>query len=72
MPDVTAGQHFRDAKPMLFGHPADWVVDEIFIETDGKEHAHVYSASVPHERNIVSTAILRDKRRFTPVQAQGR
>jgi hypothetical protein len=57
---------------MLFGHPPDWVGDEIFIGTDGKEYAHVHSASVPHERKTLSTAILRNKRRFTAVQAQGR
>jgi hypothetical protein len=53
----------------LFGHPPpDWVVDEVFIGTDRKEYAQVHSASNPHDRKTLATAILRDKRRF--VQGQ--
>ncbi len=70
MSDVTAGQHFRDAAPTAFGRPAGaWVVDEVFIGTDGKRYAHVHADLKPHERKTLSTAILRDKRRFVQVQA---
>ena len=68
MSDVTAGQRFRDAKPRLFGQPSsDWVVDEVFLGTDGKQYAHVHSDSHQHERKTLSTGILRDKRRFIEV-----
>jgi hypothetical protein len=71
MSSVTAGQHFRDPNPTLFGHPQrDWVVDEVFVGTDGKQYAHVHAESKPHERKTLSTAVLRDKRRFVPVRAK--
>jgi hypothetical protein len=70
MSDVTAGQRFRDPSPTAFGKAQpDWVVDEVFVGTDGKQYAQVHSASKPHERKTLSTAVLRDKRRFRPVQA---
>ena len=60
MTDITAGQHFRDATPTAFGHPAGaWIVtDQVFIGTDGKKYAHVHAESKPHERKTLSTAIL--------------
>ena len=68
MDEVIAGQRFRDAAPTVFGHPPpDWVVDQVFIGTDGKQYAHVHADSKPHERKTLSTAILRDKRRFIQV-----
>ena len=70
MSDVTAGQRFRDAKPMLIGNPPDWVVDEVFIGSDGKEYARVRSASNPQDRKTLSTATLRNKRRFTQIQVK--
>ena len=68
IPDVNAGQRFHEAQDTLFGHPPpDWVVDDAFIGTDGKEYARVHAASDPHERKTLSTAALRDKRRFVSV-----
>lgn len=65
MYEVIAGQRFRDAQPTVFGHPPpDWIVTDVFVGTDGKEYAHVYSARNTHDRKTLSTAILRDKRRF--------
>jgi len=70
MSEVTPGQRFRDVTPTLFGHsPLDWVVDDVFIGTDGKQYAHVHAGTKPHERKTLSTAILQDKRRFIQMQA---
>lgn len=71
MSDIAAGQRFREAQDTLFGHPPpDWVVDDVFIGTDGKQYAHVHADSNPHERKTLSTAILRDKRRFIQIQVR--
>ena len=71
MSEVKVGERFRDANPTIFGHaPPDWIVGAISIGTDGMEYAHVYSASNPHERKTLSTAILRDKRRFHQVHVK--
>jgi hypothetical protein len=71
MSDITEGQRFRDATPTLFGQsPPEWIVGQVFVGTDGKQYAQVYSASNPRDRKTLSTATLRDKRRFTQVQAR--
>jgi hypothetical protein len=70
MDEIVAGRRFRDAAPTIFGHPApDWVVGELFTGADGMRYARVYSFSNPHDRKTLSTAILRDKRRFVQVHA---
>jgi len=69
MSDVTVGQRFRDTAPTLFGHlPLYWVIDEVFMGTDGKQYAFIHADSKPHERKTLSTAVLRDKRRFIQKQ----
>lgn len=71
MDEVIAGRRFRDATPTAFGQPRpDWIVGEVFIGTDGVRYARVYCASNSHDRKTLSTAILRDKRRFVEVQAR--
>lgn len=68
MVEVAAGQHFTDAQLTVFGHRAPvWVVIDVFIGTDGKKYAHICSVSNTQDRKTLSTAILRDKRRFTQV-----
>ena len=69
MPDIQSGQRFRDTQRTAFGGAApDWVVDQVFIGTDGKGYAQVYLASDPKERKTLSTAVLLDKRRFVEVR----
>jgi hypothetical protein len=69
MSETTPGQRFRDAQPTLFGQaPPDWIVDTVFIGTDGKEYAQIHSSLDPHDRKTLSTAILGDKRRFTQIR----
>lgn len=71
MSEMKAGQRFRDTSPTVFGRsPPDWIVGKVFVGTDGVEYAHVYSAFNPHDRKTLSTAILRDRRRFTEVQVR--
>ena len=68
MNQIKPGKHFRDAKRTLFGHlPPDWVVDRVFVGTDGKEYAEVYLSTNTNEKKTLSTAILLDKRRFIEV-----
>jgi hypothetical protein len=65
MVEVLAGQHFTDAQPTVFGRRAPvWMVINVFIGTDGKQYAHIGSLSNPQDRKTLSTAILRDRRRF--------
>ena len=72
MSDVTAGQRFRDPNPTVFGRPqSNWVVDEVFVGTDGKQYARVHAEAKPHERKTLSTAVLRDRRRFTAITPVG-
>lgn len=69
MDEIVAGQHFRDARPTMFGHPPpDWIVGEVFTGTDGVRYARVYGALNPHDCKTLSTTILRDKRRFVQVE----
>jgi hypothetical protein len=69
MPEITPGQHFRDAQPTLFGRSLpDWVVSNVFVGTDGVQYAYMNSASNPYDRKTLSTEILRDKRRFAHIQ----
>jgi hypothetical protein len=71
MSEITPGQRFRDVQPTLFGQASpDWIVNNVFTGTDGKEYARIHSASNPHDRKTLSTAILRDKRRFTQIQVR--
>ena len=71
MSEITPGHCFRDANSTMFGHPPpEWIVSDIFIGTDGVQYARVYSASNPHNRKTLSTAILRDKSRFIQVQVR--
>ena len=69
MPDIQPGQRFRDTQRTAFGGPApDWVVDQVLVGTDGKQYAQVYLATDPKERKTLSTAVLRDTRRFVEVR----
>ena len=69
MPDIRSGQRFRDTQRTAFGGAApDWVVDQVFAGTDGKQYAQVYLASDHKERKTLSTAVLLDKRRFVEVR----
>lgn len=68
MMGIRVGQHFRDAQPTAFGGAApDWVVGYVFVGTDGKEYAGIYSAINPNDKKTLVTAILLDRSRFTEV-----
>jgi hypothetical protein len=68
MDAVKPDQRFRDTQPTRFGTATlDLVVVRVFVGTDGKEYAEVHSAANPKDRRTLSTAILRDKRRFVEV-----
>ncbi|HWE73540.1 MAG TPA: hypothetical protein VG328_10310 [Stellaceae bacterium] len=72
MTSVKPGQHFTDVHPTAFGHAAQSLtVLRVFVGTDGYEYAELSSGSNGRDRRTLSTAILRDKRRFVEVSPQG-
>lgn len=72
MTSVKPGQQFCDAHRTVFGRTAPGlVVLRVFIGTDGYEYAELSSGPNGKDRRTLSTAILRDKRRFLEVSPQG-
>ncbi len=64
---IKPGQRFRDAHPALFGRAgSEWIVQDIFVGTDGFRYARVVLASDPSRRKTLSTIVLSDLRRFIP------
>ena len=69
-PEIRPGQHFRDTQATAFGNKnktIDLVIRRVFLSTDGKQHAEVHTAVDPSNRRTLSTAILKDRRRFVEV-----
>jgi hypothetical protein len=63
---VAEGQKYRDAHPRLFGRASpEWIVEEVYIGSDGIEHARLCSSIDPSRRKTLSAAVLEDKRQFT-------
>jgi hypothetical protein len=68
MNQVKPDQHFRDTQLTHFGGAApELVVRRVFVGTDGNQYAELCSATDSTDRRTLSTAILRDKRRFVEV-----
>ena len=71
MNNVKPGQHFCDKHLTAFGRVAPGLtVLRVFIGTDGYEYAELCSGPSGKDRRTLSTAILRDKRRFIEVPPQ--
>lgn len=67
-PRIARGQRFRDAQLSLFGRPgSEWIVEHVFVGTDGVWYASVLLTSDLTERKTLSAAVLSDRRRFVPV-----
>ena len=65
---VAPGQQFREPHLNRFGKRSlALVVRRVFVGTDGKDYAEVYSADTPSDRRTLSVAVLSDKRRFVDV-----
>ena len=72
MNSVKPGQYFCDTHRTVFGRAAPGLmVLRVFIGTDGYEYAELSSGPSSKDRRTLSTAILRDKRRFLEVSPQG-
>jgi len=72
MNSVKPGQYFCDTHRTVFGRAAPGlIVLRVFIGTDGYEYAELSSGPNSKDRRTLSTAILRDKRRFLEVSPQG-
>jgi hypothetical protein len=69
MSDIQPGERFRDAAAAMIRSVPEWVVERIFVGTDGKKYAEVRSAANGNDRKTLATAALCDKRRFVRIQA---
>jgi hypothetical protein len=68
MSDIQRGERFRDASTTVIRGVPEWIVERIFLGTDGKEYAEVRSSSNSNDRKTLSTSVLREKRRFVKLQ----
>ena len=68
MSDIQPGERFRDAAASMIRGVPEWIVERIFVGTDGKEYAEVRSSLNANDGKSLSTAVLRDKRRFVRIQ----
>jgi hypothetical protein len=68
MADIERGDLVRDAQPGFFGHPFEWIVEDIFVGSDGNQYAHLCLPTNRNERKTLSVAILCDKRRFSRIR----
>ena len=62
---IVKGQRYRETRSRLWGNLAQvWVVEDVFIGTDGVEYARLTCVSEPSMRKTLSIAVLKDKSRF--------
>lgn len=62
---LKAGDRLRETAGQLYGRiGAEWVVEDIFVGTDGIEYARLVRASDASDRKTLSIAVLTDRRRF--------
>ena len=65
---ISRGQRFRDVQVGSFGQPGpEWIVDGIFIGTDGLTYAYLVSGRDSTQRKTLSLDILGDRHRFVEV-----
>jgi hypothetical protein len=62
---IAKGQHYRETRSRLWGNLAQvWVVEDVFVGTDGVEYARLACVNEPSMRKTLSLAVLKDKSRF--------
>ena len=68
MSEVKPGQRFQDVHRTMFGRAVPYLqVHRVFQGTDGYEYAQLRSTTNTSDVRTLSTAILRDRSRFTEV-----
>ena len=70
MSNIQPGERFRDAATTMIRGMPEWIVERVFIGTDGKEYAEVRSSANNRDRKTLSTAVLGDKRRFVRLRTE--
>jgi hypothetical protein len=62
---VERGQRYRDVSPGRFGvFGAEWIVEAVFLGTDGIQYALLVSASDLTQQKTLAVNVLRDRKRF--------
>jgi hypothetical protein len=67
---LKPGDHLRETAGQLYGRVGpEWIVEDIFVGTDGIDYARIALAADPSHRKTLSIAVLTDRRRFASVSA---
>ena len=65
---VERGQRYRDLSASRFGPlGTEWIVDAIFLGTDGIQYAQIVNASDLTQRKTLAVDVLADRKRFERV-----
>jgi hypothetical protein len=65
---VERGQRYRDLSTGRFGPlGTEWIVDAIFIGTDGIQYAQLVNASDLTQQKTLAVDVLGDRKRFERV-----
>jgi hypothetical protein len=69
---IERGQRYRDLSPGRFGVlGTEWIVDAIFIGTDGIQHAQLVNAGDLTQQKTLAVDVLSDRERWAGVGAPG-
>jgi hypothetical protein len=65
---VERGQRYRDLSSGRFGVlGTEWIVDAIFLGTDGIQYAQIINASDLTQHKTLAVGVLGDRKRFEQV-----
>jgi hypothetical protein len=65
---VERGQRYRDLSAGRFGPlGTEWIVDAIFLGTDGIQYAQLLNASDLTQQKTLAVDVLEDRKRFERV-----
>ena len=65
---IERGQRYRDLSPGRFGPlGTEWIVEAIFIGTDGIQYAQLVNASDLTQHKTLAVDVLGDRKRFERV-----
>jgi hypothetical protein len=68
MSAIQPGECYRDAAASSIRGVPEWMVERIFVGTDGKEYAEIRTVANRHDRKTLSTFALGDTRRFIKIR----
>jgi len=64
------GDHYRNVD--IAFRNAEWILNDIFIDRAGIEHAHLISASDATDRKTLAVSVIVDPRRFILAEVPGK